>query len=173
LFSLADAGARALYARWARASNYVVEQDLAGNVFVRRAGRRTGPSIMSGSHLDTVPTGGAYDGAYGAVAALCALEELDAAGIETEHPLEAVAWAGEEGSRFPLGCLGSGAFAGLNALADVDALVDEDGTSFAAARSAPHGLLPGVPVRAGFPAPAGYVELHIEQGPVLEHERKR
>lgn len=128
---------------------------------------------MSGSHLDTVPTGGAYDGAYGAVAALCALEELDAAGIETEHPVEAVAWAGEEGSRFPLGCLGSGAFAGLNALADVDALMDEDGVTFADARRAANGLLPDVPVREDFPAPAGYVELHIEQGPVLEHERKR
>ncbi len=128
---------------------------------------------MSGSHLDTVPTGGAYDGAYGAVAALCALEELDAQGIETEHPVEAVAWAGEEGSRFPLGCLGSGAFAGLNSLAEVDALRDEDGTSFADARMHAHGLLHDVPVREGFPAPAGYVELHIEQGPVLEHEKKR
>ncbi len=128
---------------------------------------------MSGSHLDTVPTGGAYDGAYGAVAALCALEELDAHGIETEHPVEAVAWAGEEGSRFPLGCLGSGAFAGLNSLAEVDALRDEDGTSFADARMHANGLLHDVPVREGFPAPAGYVELHIEQGPVLEHEKKR
>ena len=155
---------------WARASNYAVEQDLAGNVFARRAGRRNGAAIVSGSHLDTVPTGGAYDGAYGAVAALCALEALDAAGIETEHPVEAVAWAGEEGSRFPLGCLGSGAFGGLNALADVDALMDEDGVTFADARKAANGLLPDVPVRGGFPAPVAYVELHIEQGPVLEHE---
>ena len=123
---------------------------------------------MSGSHLDTVPTGGAYDGAYGAVAALCALEALDEDDIETEYPVEAVAWAGEEGSRFPLGCLGSGVFGGLNALADVDALVDEDGTSFFDARKAPNGLLPDVPVRDNFPAPIGYVELHIEQGPVLE-----
>jgi N-carbamoyl-L-amino-acid hydrolase len=173
LFSAADAGARRLFVSWARASNYTVEQDLAGNVFVRRPGKRDGASIMSGSHLDTVPTGGAYDGAYGAVAALCALEELDAHGIETEHPVEAVAWAGEEGSRFPLGCLGSGAFAGLNSLAEVDALRDEDGTSFADARMHANGLLHDVPVREGFPAPAGYVELHIEQGPVLEHEKKR
>ncbi len=173
LFSAADAGARALFAQWARASNYTVEQDRAGNVFARRAGRHDGAVVLSGSHLDTVPTGGAYDGAYGAVAALCALEELDAAGIVTEHPVEAVAWAGEEGSRFPLGCLGSGAFAGLNDLATIDALRDEDGISFADARAGANGLLPGVPVRDGFPAPAGYVELHIEQGPVLEHRRVR
>ena len=173
MFSKADSGARRLFVEWARESDFIVEQDLAGNVFVRREGRHDGPSIMTGSHLDTVPTGGAYDGAYGAVAALCALEELDAADIETEHPVEAVAWAGEEGSRFPLGCLGSGAFSGLNSLAEVDALRDEDGVSFADARKAPNGLLSDVPVRDNFPAPAGYVELHIEQGPVLEHEHKR
>lgn len=159
--------------QWARAANYAVEQDRAGNVFARRAGRRDGAAVLSGSHLDTVPTGGPYDGAYGAVAALCALEALDAAGIVTERPIEAVAWAGEEGSRFPLGCLGSGAFAGLNAMSDIDALCDEDGTTFATARASADGLLPDVPVRAGFPVPAGYVELHIEQGPILEHRGVR
>jgi hydantoinase/carbamoylase family amidase len=173
LFSPADALARAQFAAWARAAGFDVAQDRAGNVFARRAGRRDGAAIQSGSHLDTVPTGGPYDGAYGAVAALCALEALAAEGIVTTHPLEAVAWAGEEGSRFPLGCLGSGAFAGLNDLATIDALCDEDGTSFAQARSSASGLLAGVPVRAGFPAPAGYVELHVEQGPVLEHRGVR
>ncbi len=173
LFSAADAQARALFVQWARASNFEVEQDRAGNVFVRRAGRWDGGVVLSGSHLDTVPTGGAYDGAYGAVAALCALEELDAAGIITEHAVEAVAWAGEEGSRFPLGCLGSAAFAGLNKLAEIDELRDDDGITFAQARDAAYGLLPGVPVRDGFPAPTGYVELHIEQGPVLEHRGVR
>ena len=173
LFSAADADARRLFVRWARDANYEVEQDRAGNVFARRAGRRSGAAVLTGSHLDTVPTGGPYDGAYGAVAALCALDELEAAGIVTEHPVEAVAWAGEEGSRFPLGCLGSGVFAGLNDLATVDALCDEDGVTFAAARAAKNGLLPDVPVREGFPKPAGYVEVHIEQGPVLEHRGVR
>jgi N-carbamoyl-L-amino-acid hydrolase len=173
LFSAEDAQARTLFVQWARGSKFTVEQDRAGNVFARRAGKRDGAAILSGSHLDTVPNGGAYDGAYGAVAALCALEELDAAGVVTEHPVEAVAWAGEEGSRFPLGCLGSGAFAGLNELASIDALRDDDGVTFADARAAANGLLAGVPVRDGFPRPAGYVELHIEQGPVLEHRGVR
>ena len=168
LFSAADRAARAQFVAWARADGRVVEQDRAGNVFARRAGRRTGAAILSGSHLDTVPTGGAYDGAYGAVAALYALRALDADGIVTEHPVEAVAWAGEEGSRFPLGCLGSGAFAGLNALVEIDALTDDDGVRFADARAAADGLLHDVPVRDGFPQPAAYVEIHIEQGPVLE-----
>jgi N-carbamoyl-L-amino-acid hydrolase len=173
LFSAADALARAQFVRWAREAGCDVSQDRAGNVFARRAGRRDGAAILSGSHLDTVPTGGPYDGAYGAVAALCALEALAAEGIVTEYPLEAVAWAGEEGSRFPLGCLGSGAFAGLNDLATIDALCDEDGTSFAGARASATGLLADVPVRDGFPALAAYVELHIEQGPVLEHRGVR
>jgi len=125
LFSAEDAQARTLFAQWARASKFTVEQDRAGNVFARRAGKRDGAAILSGSHLDTVPNGGAYDGAYGAVAALCALEELDAAGVVTEHPVEAVAWAGEEGSRFPLGCLGSAAFAGLNDLAAIEGFDEE------------------------------------------------
>ncbi len=116
-----------------------------------------------------MPTGGAYDGAYGAVAALWALRRLDAGGIETGFPVEAVAWAGEEGSRFPLGCLGSGVFAGLNTLASVEALRSDDGISFAEARDGEFGLLHGVPLRNEKRAPTAYVELHIEQGPILEH----
>ncbi len=168
LFSPADAAARTMFAAWARDAGLAVEQDRAGNVFARRAGRRDLAPIVSGSHLDTVPTGGAYDGAYGAVAALCALEAIAADGIEHDHPLEAVAWAGEEGSRFPLGCLGSGAFAGLNSFAEIDALVDENGITFAQARESETGLLRGVPVREATVVPSAYVELHIEQGPVLE-----
>ncbi len=157
-----------MFAAWARDAGLTVEQDRAGNVFARRAGRFDAPPILSGSHLDTVPTGGAYDGAYGAVAAICALEAIAAAGTTTAHPLEAVAWAGEEGSRFPLGCLGSAAFAGLNGWAEIDALTDENGMTFAQARASESGLLPGVPVREATVVPAAYVELHIEQGPVLE-----
>ncbi len=168
LFSAADAAARTMFAAWARDAGLTVEQDRAGNVFARRAGRFDAPPILSGSHLDTVPTGGAYDGAYGAVAAICALEAIAAAGTTTAHPLEAVAWAGEEGSRFPLGCLGSAAFAGLNGWAEIDALTDENGMTFAQARASESGLLPGVPVREATVVPAAYVELHIEQGPVLE-----
>ena len=79
-----------------------------------------------------------------------------------------VAWAGEEGSRFPLGCLGSAVYAGLSAYDDVAALVGDDGVAFADAVRGPHGRLAAIPVRDGFPAPAAYLELHIEQGPVLE-----
>jgi len=177
LFSGAEFEARTLVARWARASNFTLAQDLAGNLFVRRPGRVDGATalapILIGSHLDTVDGGGAYDGAYGVVAALAVLEAFEAQGRATEHPLEAVAWAGEEGSRFPLGCLGSGVYAGLNALGDVEALVAADGERFVDARSGACGLLPGVPVREGFSRPAAYLELHIEQGPLLEAAAER
>ncbi len=173
LFGVADFAARSQFVAWARADGRSVTQDRAGNVFALRAGRSAAPSILTGSHLDTVPTGGPYDGAYGAVAALWALRRLDVAGIETDWPLEAVAWAGEEGSRFPLGCLGSSVFSGLNDLASVEALRDDDGVSFAAARDGDTGLLPGVPLRDEARAPSAYVELHIEQGPVLEHRGVR
>ncbi len=174
LFSPAEHAARRKFADWARASGFALEQDRVGNVFARRDGAPTGRApIVVGSHLDTVRTGGAYDGAYGVVGALCALERLGAEGATTRHPVEAVAWAGEEGSRFPLGCLGSGAYAGLNTLEAIEAIVGDDGISFPTARDGPSGLLPGVPVRDGFPRPAACLELHIEQGPSLERAGAR
>ena len=168
LFSAAERAARERFAGWAREAGLHVEQDRAANVFARLDGREAGPPVQTGSHLDTVRNGGAYDGAYGVVGGLAALERIAAAGETPRHALEVVAWAGEEGSRFPLGCLGSSTYAGLTSYDEVAALVADDGETFAAALRGPHGLLDGVPVRDGFPPPAAYVELHIEQGPVLE-----
>ncbi len=124
--------------------------------------------MQCGSHLDTVRNGGAYDGAYGVVGGLAALERIAAAGEPPPRALEVVAWAGEEGSRFPLGCLGSAVYAGLTPYDELATLVGDDGVAFLDALHGPHGLLAGVPVRAGFPPPAAYLELHIEQGPVME-----
>jgi N-carbamoyl-L-amino-acid hydrolase len=161
--------ARELFAAWARESGYSLHQDRVGNLFARRTGARADlPGLLVGSHLDTVPTGGAYDGAYGVTAALCALEQLDADRIETMHPIEAVAWAGEEGSRFPLGCLGSSVFAGLWKAEDALALRDAAGTTLRdALAGAETGLLPDISIGGGLAA-AAYLELHVEQGPVLE-----
>ena len=169
LLTPAERAARALFVSWARASGFAVTQDAVSNVFVRREGTRVDAKpILVGSHLDTVPTGGAYDGAYGVAGALCALALLDARGVRTAHPLEAVAWAGEEGSRFPLGCLGSSVFAGLSGEAAVRAIIGDDGITFGDALASPlGGLLEGVPMRNGRDV-AAYLELHVEQGPVLE-----
>lgn len=166
--------ARALFASWARTSfaglgmTGSITQDAVGNIFVRRNG--TDPNakpILVGSHLDTVKTGGAYDGAYGVVGALCALELLQARGVKTKHPIEAVAWVGEEGSRFPLGCLGSSVFTGLSTADHALDLVDDDGVTLRAALALPETGLLDLPLRANNDV-AGYLELHVEQGPILE-----
>ncbi|HVA28964.1 MAG TPA: M20 family metallo-hydrolase [Candidatus Baltobacteraceae bacterium] len=166
----AEKAARERFASWARASGFTMTQDRVGNLFARRNGTRPDAApMLIGSHLDTVPTGGAYDGAYGVVGALCALELLDARGIATTHPIEAVAWAGEEGSRFPLGCLGSSVFAGVRGVDDVLDIVADDGISYRAALAASDGgLLHDVPFRPDN-AVRAYLELHVEQGPILEH----
>jgi hydantoinase/carbamoylase family amidase len=172
LFTAAEHAARERFAAWAREDGLSVEQDRAGNLFAR-LGERGVPPVQCGSHLDTVRDGGAYDGAYGVIGGLEALRTIAASGERPARPLEVVAWAGEEGSRFPLGCLGSSVYAGLTPFADAEALVGDDGETFASALRGPHGLLEGVYVRDGFPPPAAYVELHIEQGPVMEHEGAR
>jgi len=173
LFSAPERAAREQFVAWARADGLDVEQDRAGNVFARLGGRVPGPPVQCGSHLDTVRNGGAYDGAYGVVGGLEALRRIAASGEPPPRALEAVAWAGEEGSRFPLGCLGSAVYAGLTPYDEAAALVADDGETFAAALRGASGLLDGVTVRDGFPPPAAYVELHIEQGPVMEREGAR
>ena len=167
LFTAAEHAARVRFTVWARATGLYVEQDRAGNLFARLDGREDGAPVQCGSHLDTVKNGGAYDGAYGVVGGLEALRRI-ASGERPRRPLEVVAWAGEEGSRFPLGCLGSSVYAGLTPYDDVLALNADDGESFGTALHGANGLLADVPVRDGFPPPAAYFELHIEQGPILE-----
>ena len=173
LFTAAEHAARERFVQWAREGGLSVEQDGVGNVFARLDGLEPGPPVQCGSHLDTVKDGGAYDGAYGVVGGLEALRRIAASGEKPRRALEVVAWAGEEGSRFPLGCLGSAVYAGLTPFDEVAALVADDGETFDSALRGPHGLLGGIPVRPGFPPPIAYVELHIEQGPVMERAGAR
>jgi hydantoinase/carbamoylase family amidase len=173
LFTPAEHAARERFAAWARADGFSVAQDRVGNVFVRLDGSEALPAVQCGSHLDTVKDGGAYDGAYGVIGGLEALRVIAARDERPRHPIEVVAWAGEEGSRFPIGTLGSSVYAGITPYAQAAALVADDGETFAAAFAGPAGKLAGVPVRDDFPAPAAYVELHIEQGPVMERSGAR
>jgi len=152
-------------------SRLEVETDALGNLFIIAPGRdRALPPVLLGSHLDSQPTGGRFDGAYGVLCALEVLlerEEREAA-PEHERDLIAVAWMNEEGSRFAPGMLGSMGFAGKMAVEDIRAVRDAAGISVGDALDrhlASFAHLPRRPV--GFPI-AAYLELHIEQGPVLE-----
>ncbi|WP_152048686.1 hydantoinase/carbamoylase family amidase [Aureimonas psammosilenae] len=166
-----DRQARRLLAELGSARGFAVSQDAAANLFLRREGRDPSlPPLLLGSHLDTQPTGGRFDGALGVLAALEVLEALADAGVETPRAVEVVAWTNEEGSRFSPGCFGSRAFAAgridpawENALSlDGERLGDELAATLAALTEAAMRPLGGTI--------AGYLELHIEQGPVLERE---
>ncbi|WP_029015008.1 Zn-dependent hydrolase [Niveispirillum irakense] len=169
--SVEDGQARALLTGWAVARGFDVATDGIGNLFVRRAGSNPDAApVMTGSHLDSQPTGGRYDGVYGVLAGFEVLEALEDAGITTRHPVEVVAWTNEEGSRFQPYCMGSALFAGKMDLEMVLACTDPKGISVRDALAETLALAPPMPSRPfGTPA-AAYVEAHIEQGPRLEAE---
>jgi beta-ureidopropionase / N-carbamoyl-L-amino-acid hydrolase len=150
------------------AAGCTVAVDALGNMFARRPGRDPSLApICIGSHLDTQPTGGRFDGVLGVLAGVEILRSLEASGYETNAPIEVVNWTNEEGSRFAPAMLASGAFAGLFAEAAVLATRDRAGTSFGEALDA-IGYRGDVPL-GGRPMSAMF-ELHIEQGPILERE---
>ncbi|UYN93947.1 MAG: Zn-dependent hydrolase [Enhydrobacter sp.] len=168
-----DAAARNQLATWARARGFEVTTDAIGNLFVRRPGTDPGvPPVASGSHMDSQPTGGRFDGMYGVLAAFEALEALEDAGIETRRPIVAVAWTNEEGSRFQPGAMGSAVFAGIYKLDDMLGVQDWKGVMLRDALAETLKAAPA-PMRdvLGF-ALDSYVEAHIEQGPRLENENK-
>jgi len=168
-----DAAGRALLLGWARARGYAVSIDPIGNLFVRRPGTRADAApVLSGSHLDTQPLGGRFDGVYGVLAALEVMEALDDSGIALPRPVELVVWTNEEGSRFAPVTMGSAAFAGALPLESVLATKDAAGLSVADALAETAVRCPVEGSRSfRFPVHA-YLEAHIEQGPVLEAERK-
>jgi N-carbamoyl-L-amino-acid hydrolase len=172
--SAEDAAARNLLASWAKARGFAVFTDAIGNLFVTRAGTDAAAlPVMSGSHMDSQPTGGRFDGMYGVLAAFEALEALEDSGAKTRRPVMAVAWTNEEGSRFQPGAMGSAVFAGAYRLDEMLAQKDWKGVVLKDAlaetlKAAPAPMRDGPP---GFKV-AGYVEAHIEQGPRLENEKK-
>ncbi|HYM91034.1 MAG TPA: Zn-dependent hydrolase [bacterium] len=158
-----------LTAGWMREAGAEVGVDRWGNLFGVVPGTdRSLPPVAAGSHLDTVPNGGIFDGALGVVAAIEAAAALREAGVAFRHPLLLLAFAEEEGASFRLGCLGSRGVAGR--VSDLGSLVDGGGRR---AADAIREFDPGVP-RMEMPVPmAAYLELHIEQGPILERQRAK
>lgn len=165
-----DRQARDLFVNWCLEAGCTVSVDRMGNIFARRSGSDDMlPSVMAGSHLDTQPTGGRFDGVYGVMAGLEIIRTLNEFKIMTKYPVEIVVWTNEEGSRFAPCMIGSGVFAGVFTLEEGVACMDVDGKTIGAelARIGFNGERD----ETGHPV-AAYFEAHIEQGPILEKEGK-
>jgi N-carbamoyl-L-amino-acid hydrolase len=170
-----DRQSRRLLISWAEAIGLTASTDILGNLFLRHEGADpTLAPVVTGSHMDSQPAGGRFDGIWGVLAAFEAVQALREAGVATRRPIEVVAWTNEEGGRYAPGCMGSMAYAGYRPPATWDAVTDKDGIRFGDALaehlaleadilSRPLGVVEG-------PAPFAYVEAHIEQGPRLEAE---
>jgi beta-ureidopropionase / N-carbamoyl-L-amino-acid hydrolase len=164
--SAEDKEARALFLSWCAPLDLHFEQDAIGNMFLRRAAADgSAPAVAFGSHLDTVPTGGRFDGVFGVLAGLEVLRAIDEAGITTRAPLELVNWTNEEGSRFRPAMMGSRVHAGDMALEDALAITDDKGVSVRDALRASEQAGPIAPAHRRW---ACWLEAHIEQGPVME-----
>jgi N-carbamoyl-L-amino-acid hydrolase len=164
-----DIRARALIIAWARARGYRLAVDDIANLFIRRPGRDDDLApVMVGSHMDSQPAGGRFDGIFGVLAGFELLEALDDARVTTERPVEVVAWTNEEGGRFSPGTMGSSVFAGARDLADFLEVTDAAGITFGHALKATLAATADLP-RRPFALPIeAYIEPHIEQGPELE-----
>ncbi|WP_432255597.1 Zn-dependent hydrolase [Limimaricola sp. AA108-03] len=166
----ADAEGRALFAKWCEAAGLSMGVDKMGSMFARREGEDSDAlPVYVGSHLDTQPTGGKYDGVLGVLGGLEIIRTLDDMGIRTRRPIVVVNWTNEEGTRFAPAMMASGVFAGQHDLDWAYAREDADGKSFGAELE-----------RIGWKGEEevgarkmhALFELHIEQGPILEAEEK-
>ncbi|MEI7444108.1 MAG: Zn-dependent hydrolase [Burkholderiales bacterium] len=163
----ADREGRDRLVAWMREAGLCVDVDAIGNVFGTRAGRHALPPVMTGSHIDTVATGGRYDGNYGVLAGLEAVRWLDARGIATRRPIVIAAFTNEEGVRFQPDMMGSLVHAGGLSLEHALDTIGTDGTRLGDELER---IGYAGPMRCGTIVPHAFVELHIEQGPVLEAE---
>lgn len=163
-----DRRGRDLFVAWAQAAGCSIRVDAMGNIFARRAGRNDDLApVVTGSHGDSQPYGGKFDGIYGVLAGLEVLRTLNDLGIETERPVEVINWTNEEGSRFAPAMISSGVYAGVFDLEYGLSRTDAKGVSIGQALeqigyAGPHPV-GGQAIHAAF-------ELHIEQGPILEAE---
>ena len=163
-----DRRGRDRFCDWCRELGLAIRVDEIGNIFARREGRDPARlPVLMGSHLDSQPSGGKFDGALGVIAGLEVMRSLNELGLITEAPIELVNWTDEEGSRFGHSLMGSGTWAGVFPREKTYALTDAEGIRVDTALDA-IGYRGAEPARP-FPADA-YFELHIEQGPILERE---
>ena len=166
-----DRVARRLVIGWAEEIGARVSVDEAANLWIRVEGHEPGAApVVTGSHMDTQPKGGRFDGAYGVIAGLEAVCALHEAGIVTRRPIEVVAWTNEEGGRFAPGCTGSMSWSGFKPAHSWDDVRDSDGVFYGAALAEQLAAESDLARRPLGGAIHAYVEAHIEQGPRLEAE---
>ena len=166
-----DRQGRDLFVEWCQDAGCEVHVDQMGNIFARRSGAvAEAACVMAGSHLDTQPTGGKFDGVYGVLAGLEVIRSLNDANVDTHRPIEAVCWTNEEGARFAPAMIGSGVWAGEFELAYAHGRTDKQGKSIGD-ELARIGYL-GAETCEAYPVFAAF-EAHIEQGPILEKEHRQ
>jgi beta-ureidopropionase / N-carbamoyl-L-amino-acid hydrolase len=165
--------ARAEVMKWGRAIGLEPATDAAANLFLRLPGRQQDlPAVFVGSHIDSQPTGGKFDGAYGLLAGLEAIEAIVASGLRPLRNIDVVAWMNEEGSRFAPGMMGSAVFSGARELQDILDIKDSAGNTVKSSLEYLLGSERDVPQRTFGEKPFAFLEAHIEQGRILEIERK-
>jgi N-carbamoyl-L-amino-acid hydrolase len=161
-----DKKARDLFVQWSKEAGCEVRVDAVGNIFARRLGTcPTAAPVMTGSHLDTQPLGGRFDGILGVLSGLEVVRTFNDTGIQHERPIDVVCWTDEEGSRFGAGCVGSNAFIGRRSVADTLAMLDAVGNSIG--DELQRIGYAGSEEVGGFEIDS-FFEVHIEQGPILE-----
>jgi N-carbamoyl-L-amino-acid hydrolase len=172
LFSEADLRAREFVKNLCREAHLAIREDAVGNIFARWNGADSSLApVATGSHIDAIPNAGRYDGVVGVLGAIEAIRALQAAGIQPKRGIELIVFTAEEPTRFGIGCLGSRMLAGAMSLEKAASLRDPDGKTLEELRGAAG--FGGKDLRTVRLAPktyAGFVELHIEQGPLLEQE---
>ncbi len=163
-----DRQARDLFIQWCTDAGCSIKIDTMGNIFAQRPGRNNNlPPVVTGSHIDTQPTGGKFDGVYGVLAGLEVIRSLNDHGIETEAPIEASVWTNEEGARFSPAMIGSGVWCGEFDVQYGHSRADKSGKTIGE-ELARINYLGDIPCE---PRPIkGFIEVHIEQGPILEAE---
>ena len=165
----ADSAGRHLFARWCTEAGMTMGVDTMGNMFATRAGNEDLDPVYIGSHLDTQPTGGRYDGVLGVLGGLEVIRTLNDLGIRTRRPIVVTNWTNEEGARFAPAMLASGVFAGLHSLEYAYARRDPEGKAFGDELA----RIGWVGTEAvGARKIHAMFELHIEQGPILEAQGK-
>lgn len=164
--SVEDKAGRELFEQWCRDGNYAVRVDTMGNIYARREGSDASAApVMTGSHLDSQPVAGKYDGPFGVLAGLEVLRTLDRHGVTTRRPIDVVVWTNEEGARFQPPSLASAVVAGSIEPAVAYDTRDSEGVRF---EDALRSIGYAGSIDAVRPRVHSYVEAHIEQGPVLE-----